>query len=153
MEKRVNFEQRRKFHEKTTRRKKQIKRMNTEEPIRGRYPKRGQRGRNFRTIRRGRGNYSQYQNNIDFNFSYEKLKEINNQDEKEIIQYFMNFNDLSVTFENTKFNSELIDLITEILMKISKINSDNASSILYQILKNTNYNNISKKRLLNEEYD
>ena len=153
MEKRVNFEQKRKFHERITRGKKQIKRINTEEPIRGRYPKRGQRGRNFRTIRRGRGNYGQYPNNIDLNFSYEKLKEINNQDEKEIIQYFMNFKDLSVTFENTKFNSELIDLITEILMKISKINSDNASNILYQILKNTNYNNISKKRLLNEEYD
>ena len=65
----------------------------------------------------------------------------------------MNFKDLSITFDNTIFNSELIDLITEILMKLSKINSENASYILYQILKNTNYNDIVKKRLLNEEYD
>ena len=149
MEKRDNFSHKRKI----TKNKRQTNKINKDQPIRGRYITRTQRGRNFRAIRRGRENYGQYQNNIEINFSYEKLKELNNKDEKEIIQYFMNFKDLSITFDNTIFNSELIDLITEILMKLSKINSENASYILYQILKNTNYNDIVKKRLLNEEYD
>ena len=118
---------------------------------RGGFPERGRRAKN--TMMSQRGNNNQYKNNNGIHFSYEKLKEINNKDDNEIIQFFMNFNDLSKTFENTRFNDDILDLMAELLMKISKINSVPASNILYQILKNTNFNDMSKERLLNEEYD
>ena len=124
-------------------------------PPRGSYPSSRARFRNYGEFERVRGNYDEYKyhDNSGIKFSYEKLKEINYKNEIEIVQYFMNFNDLSQAFENTKFNTELIDLMVEILMKISKTNSDSASNTLYQILKNTSYIDIARKRLSNEEYD
>ena len=121
-------------------------------PSRGSFPSSMQRFRNYGESDSDRGNNENY-NNSRIQFTYEKLKEINYKNENDIIQFFTNFNNLSQVFDNTIFNTELIDLITEILMKISKIYSDSASNILYQILKNTSYINIAKKRLSNGEYD
>ena len=85
-------------------------------------------------------------------FSYPKLEEINKKDDNKIIQFFMEYKDITEVFENTIFTNDMIDLMTEILMKVSKINSEPASNILYQILKNTSFNNNIKKRLYKEEY-
>ena len=79
-------------------------------------------------------------------FYYEKIKDIIIKDDNDIIQYLMNFKDLSEAFYNTKFSIKKFDLFTELLMKISKINSVPASNSLYQILKNTNFINMAKTR-------
>ena len=86
-------------------------------------------------------------------FYYEKIKDIIIKDDNDIIQYLMNFKDLSETFYNTKFSIKKFDLFTELLMKISKINSVPASNSLYQILKNTNFINMAKTRLAKEEFN
>ena len=86
-------------------------------------------------------------------FYYEKIKDIIIKNENDIIQYLMNFKDLSETFYNTKFSIKKFDLFTELLMKISKINSVPASNSLYQILKNTNFINMAKTRLAKEEFN
>ena len=131
-----------------------------ERPTRGnrgmwRGPIRGNRGRKGPPIRDSSfisSNREEINTKNGINFSYEKIKDIINKDDNEIIQYLMNFKDLSEVFENTKFSIKKLDLFTELLMKISKINSAPASNSLYQILKNTNFNNMAKKRLAKEEY-
>ena len=86
-------------------------------------------------------------------FSYEKLKDIINKEDNDIIQYLKNFKDLSDVFNNTKFSNKNFDLFTELLIKISKINLVPASNSLYQILKNTNFNNMAKSKLAKEEFN
>ena len=93
-----------------------------------------------------------YKNKNGVHFSYPKRVEIIKKDDNEIIQFFMEYKDITEVFENTIFTNDMIDLMTEILMKVSKINSEPASNILYQILKNTSFNNNIKKRLYTEEY-
>ena len=95
---------------------------------RGGFPHRGRRPRNSLDKQSGRTNNNHCKNNNGIHFSYEKLKEINNKDDNEIIQFFMNFNDLPQTFENTLFNDNIFDLTAELLMKISKI--ENSANIL-----------------------
>ena len=115
---------------------------------------RGKRGRIIRGNTFIDSNREEISNNNQngIQFSYEKIKDIINKDDNEIIQYLMNFKDLSEVFNNTKFSIKKFDFFTELLMKISKINSVPASNSLYQILKNTNYNNMAKTRLAKEEY-
>ena len=124
-------------------------------PIRGNVM-RGQtkgEGNAFLFSNRDETNNHNNKNNNGIHFSFDKIKEIINKDDNEIIQYLMNFKDLTEAFNNTQFSIKMFDLFTELLLKISKINSMPASNSLYQILKNTNYNRMAKQRLAKEEYN
>ena len=123
--------------------------------MRGEQRSRGfqERGRNSGLAIRGRRNNQHNQNNTGIHFSGEKLEDINNKDDNEIIQFFMGYKDLPQTFENTRFNTDTFYLMTELLMKVSKINSVPASNILYQILKNSSFNNKAKNILAEENYN
>ena len=125
-------------------------------------PRRGQRigrgsevgrGRYSHRGKRGNSNNHHNQNSNGIHFSYEMLEEVINKEDNEIIQFLMKFNNIIEVFENTNFTFDMIELITELLKKVSKINSDPASIILYKILKNTKFNEIAKKRLSGEDYN
>ena len=51
----------------------------------------------------------------------------------------MKYDDLPSVINNTKFNSEMIYLMTEIMLKIAFVNSGPATIILKQIIENTNF--------------
>ena len=124
-------------------------------PSRGRGTKRGGfRGGIQDKGNRGSGDNTNndFQNNNGIHFSYKALEELIGKDDNEIIQFFMKYKDIIEVFENSYFTNDMTDLMTEILMKISKINSGPASNILYQILSNTSFNEIAKERLSNEDY-
>jgi len=124
-------------------------------PIRGNVTRRQteREGNAFLFSNRDETNNHNNKNNNVIHFSYDKIKEIINKDDNEIIQYLMNFKDLTEAFNNTQFSIKMFDIFTELLLKISKINSMPASNSLYQILKNTNYNRMAKQRLAKEEYN
>ena len=84
--------------------------------------------------------------------SYQQLKEIIDKGDNEIVQFFMKFKDLPDVFNNTKFNSDMIDLMTELLAKISNINSGPITIILNQIFVNTKFMNLIKSRLSEQDY-
>ena len=65
----------------------------------------------------------------------------------------MKYRDLPDVFKTTKFTNDMTDLMTEILAKISKINSGPAVTVLNQILVNTTFLELIKRRLLDEEYE
>ena len=71
--------------------------------------------------------------------SHKNLNEIINKDDNQIIQFFMKYDDLPSVINNTKFNSEMIYLMTEIMLKIAFVNSGPATIILKQIIENTNF--------------
>lgn len=79
--------------------------------------------------------------------SYTQLKEIIDKDDNEIMQFFMKFKDLPEVFKNTKFTKDMIDLMTELLSKMSMINSGPATTALNQIFINTNFLDIIRERL------
>lgn len=79
--------------------------------------------------------------------SYVQLKEIHNKDDNDIMQFFMKFKDLSKAFNNTKFTKDMIDLMVELLVKVSTINSGPAITTLNQIMVNTSFISLMKKRL------
>ena len=152
MDKRINFTQRGTFQRGAFRGNRGRRGVQRGGPRARGHPIRGLRDSNFRIYPRGRGNNHHHQNNNGIHFSKEKLEEINNKDNNEIIQYFIDFDDLQQVFENTRFTKDMFYLMTELLMKISKINSVPASNTLYKILKNTNFNNLAKKQLAEENY-
>ena len=84
--------------------------------------------------------------------SYTQLKEILDKDDNEIMQFFMKFKDLPEVFKNTKFTKDMIDLMTELLSKMSMINSGPATTALNQIFINTNFLDIIRERLREEDY-
>ena len=118
---------------------------------RGGIPYRGNRRGKHNRGNRNNANNNHFNNN-GIHFSYKALEELINKDDNEIIQFFMKYKDITEVFENSNFTNDMIDLMTELLMKISKINSEPASNILFQILNNTGFNDIAKERLSNEDY-
>ena len=50
------------------------------------------------------------------------------------MQFFMKYRDLTDIFKTTIFTKDMTDLITELLAKISRINSWPAAIVLNQIL-------------------
>jgi hypothetical protein len=84
--------------------------------------------------------------------SYVQLKEIHNKGDNDIMQFFMKFKDLSEAFKNTKFTKEMIDLTVELLVKVSTINSGPAITTLNQIMVNTSFISLMKKRLEDEDF-
>ena len=85
--------------------------------------------------------------------SYVQLKEMHNKGDNDIMQFFMKFKDLSEAFKNTKFTKEMIDLTVELLVKVSTINSGPALTILNQIMVNTSFISLMKKRLEDEDFN
>ena len=81
-----------------------------------------------------------------------QLIEIIDKDDNEIMQFFMKFKNLPDVFKNTKFTKDMIDLMTELLAKVSMINSGPSITTLNQILVNTNFIKLIKERLKEEEY-
>ena len=84
--------------------------------------------------------------------SYTQLIEIIDKEDNEIMQFFIKFKDLAEAFKNTKFSRDMIDLMTELLSKISMINSGPATTTLNQIINNTDFLNKIKERLREEDY-
>ena len=84
--------------------------------------------------------------------SYNQLIEIIDKSDNEIMTFFIKFKDLPEAFKNTRFTKDMKDLMTELLSKISNINSGPAVVILNQILENTNFLNIIRERLAEEDY-
>ena len=124
-----------------------------ERPSRGRRSMRGVRGSDFEKRKRGQI-HNQCQDKIILSISYEILKELISKDENEIIQILSKYKDSSEIFvNNTNFIKEMTEIMVELLMKISKIYSNEASNTLYHILKNTNIKVYIKQRLAIEDYD
>ena len=67
------------------------------------------------------------------------LIELATKDDNEIIQFFLQYKDITEVINNTKFNSDMIYLLAKILAKIVFINSGNATIIIKQIIENTNF--------------
>ena len=65
-----------------------------------------------------------------------------------IIQFFMKYNNLSEVIKNTRFNTDMIYLMIEIMLKIAFTNSGSASIILKQIIENTNFLEMNIKNCL-----
>ena len=84
--------------------------------------------------------------------SYTQLKEMIDKEDNEIMQFFIKFKDLPEAFNNTKFSRDMIDLMAELLSKISMINSGPATTTLNQIINNTDFLNKIKERLSEEDY-
>ena len=126
-------------------------------PSRGRgFRGRPPRGRPVRSDRYGqnaKNHNSQHKNKNNISLSLEILINLNNKDDNEMIQMLFQYQNLLEAIDNTNFNSDMIDIMIQILMKLSKINSTDASNILYQILKNTKFNDNIIQRLAKEEYD
>ena len=115
---------------------------------------RGVRGRDFESEKREQMNSQHYQDKIVLSISYDILKELISKSDNEIIQILSNYKDSSEIFvKNQNFINEMTEIMIKILMKISKIYSDEASNILYHILKNTNIKVYIKQRLEIEDYD
>ena len=85
-------------------------------------------------------------------FKYTQLLDIIDKDDNEIMQFFMKFRDLPEVFNNTIFKEDMLDLMTELLARVSTINSGPSSTTLNQILVNTNFIELIKKRLEEEDY-
>ena len=71
--------------------------------------------------------------------SFKKLNELINKDDNVIIQYFMKYEDLPGTINNTKFTTDMNYLMLEIMSRIILINSGPATVIIKQIVENTNF--------------
>ena len=71
--------------------------------------------------------------------SFKKLNEIMNKDDNEIIQFFMKYEDLPGTINNTKFTIDMNYLMLEIMSRIILINSGPSRIIIKQIVENTNF--------------
>ena len=84
--------------------------------------------------------------------SYQQLVEIVDKDDNEIMQFFMKFRDISDVVNNTKFKPDMVDLMTELLSKISNINSGPATTTLNQIFINTEFVNLIRNRLSEQNY-
>ena len=114
----------------------------------------GVRGRDFESEKRGQIYNQNYQDKIVLSISYEILKELISKSDTEIIQFLSKYKDSTEIFvKNTNFIKEMTEIMVKLLMKISKIYSDEASNILYHILKNTNLKLYIKQILAKEEYD
>ena len=85
--------------------------------------------------------------------SYQQLVEIIDKDDNEIMQFFMKFRDISDVVNNTKFKPDMVDLMTELLAKISNINSGPATTTLNQIFINTEFVNLIRNRLSDQNYN
>ena len=68
------------------------------------------------------------------------------------MQFFIKYKDIADVFQNTKFTKDMIDLMTEILAKISMINSGPAATLLNQIIVNSYFLNIIRQRISDEDY-
>ena len=79
--------------------------------------------------------------------SFYELNEIIKKDDNEIINFFMKY-DLPEIFKSTKFSKDMIYLMTELLAKISFINSGASSIILKQIIENTSFIQLNIKNEL-----
>ena len=84
--------------------------------------------------------------------SYHQLKEIINKNDNDIIHFFLKFKDLPDAFNNTEFSPHMVDLMTELLAKISNINSGPTTIILNQIFVNSNFMNLIKNKLTEQDY-
>jgi len=84
--------------------------------------------------------------------SYQQLVEIVDKDDNEIMQFFIKFRDISDVVNNTKFKPDMVDLMTELLAKISNINSGPATTTLNQIFINTDFVNLIRNRLSEQNY-
>ena len=114
----------------------------------------GVRGRDFESEKRGQIYNQNYQDKIVLSISYDILKELISKSDTEIIQFLSKYKDSTEIFvKNTNFIKEMTEIMVKLLMKISKIYSDEASNILYHILKNTNLKLYIKQILAKEEYD
>ena len=85
--------------------------------------------------------------------SYTQLRDLKDKDDNEIIQFFNKYKDISDVFGNTKFTSDMIDLMIELLSKISQVNSSPASIVLNQIFTNTDFLDVIRKKLKLEQYN
>ena len=114
----------------------------------------GVRGRDFESEKRGQIYNQNYQDKIVLSISYDILKELISKSDNEIIQFLSKYKDSTEIFvKNTNFIKEMTEIMVKLLMKISKIYSDEASNTLYHILKNTNLKLYIKQRLAIEDYD
>ena len=84
--------------------------------------------------------------------SYQQLVEIVDKDDNEIMQFFIKFRDISDVVNNTKFKPDMVDLMTELLAKISNINSGPATTTLNQIFINTDFVSLIRNRLSEQNY-
>ena len=84
--------------------------------------------------------------------SYQQLIEIIDKEDNEIMQFFIKFRDISDVVNNTKFKPDMVDLMTELLARISNINSGPATTTLNQIFINTNFVSLIRDRLSEQNY-
>ena len=84
--------------------------------------------------------------------SYKQLVEIVDKEDNEIMQFFIKFRDIPDAVKNTRFTPEMVDLMTELLAKISNINSGPATTTLNQIFINTDFVSLIRKRLSEQNY-
>ena len=68
------------------------------------------------------------------------------------MQFFIKFRDISDVVNNTKFKPDMVDLMTELLARISNINSGPATTTLNQIFINTNFVSLIRDRLSEQNY-
>ena len=80
--------------------------------------------------------------------SFKELNDLIKEDDNEIIKFFMKYNNLSEIFKNTRFSKEMNYLMTELLTRISFINSGASSIILKQIIENTHFIQLNIKNEL-----
>jgi hypothetical protein len=84
--------------------------------------------------------------------SYHQLVELVDKEDNEIMQYFIKFRDIPDAVKNTRFTPEMVDLMTELLAKISNINSGPATTTLNQIFTNTDFVSLIRNRLSEQNY-
>ena len=84
--------------------------------------------------------------------SYHQLVELVDKEDNEIMQYFIKFRDIPDAVNNTRFTPDMVDLMTELLAKISNINSGPATTTLNQIFINTDFVNLIRNRLSEQNY-
>ena len=93
----------------------------------------------------------------DIHFSIPQLRDVQNVEDNQLVQFFSKFKDLSSVFNNTRWhsnNSDLVYLMTHLLARISEINSGPASLILNQIIENTSFiENTIKQNLSSMNFD
>jgi hypothetical protein len=90
-------------------------------------------------------------------FSYTQLNQMQSKEDNEIIEFFMGYKNLPEIFENTKFTPDMKSIMTDLLSKISLINSGPSTIILNQILENTEFmkdilRQLDKKNYSDKEY-
>ena len=96
-------------------------------------------------------NNNQNNNNLPY-IPHKKLKELNDSDNENIINFFYTFPQYEQLINGTNFkNPEMIFLLMNIIKRISEINSGPATQIISSIIDNTNFFEKELKTYIEEE--